>query len=459
MNRGVPPTIRPSRPHGCPPHIGILCAGWRPDLGGVESHTADLSRGLLGRGYSVSALCLDTSGTAEPFTRTEDRQAGVDVRRVAYGWGDITKLLDLMAHPGLEAELDAWIDEVRPDLVHVHHLTGWGGRALLRLHKRGVPCVMTLHDYWMIDPRAQLFGSNERHLERFESEDLLPGLRRVWPHLLPSGGAPAEGSSGESLDGDEGVHRAYLALSKRMLSLAGRLLLPSRAAGRIFERFGVAPEHLEVCENGIDVGQLRAALEFEFLRERPRDPDVVVLGVLGSVLPSKGVLELAEAVVASGIETLRLEVHGAMPAYHGDSSYVDRLVAFSEGEPRIELCGPFDHCELPRVLSGLDGVAAPSLWEEVFGLSVREARAVGLPVLVSDAGGLPEVTDGDRAGRVVPRYDREAWIAALREFALEPELRRAWAAHPFVPRSSAQMVDELCGHYAQVLAEHEKPAV
>ena len=110
------PLARPQEPL----HVGILCAGWRPDLGGVESHTADLAKGLLARGHRVSALCLNTSGAEEPLTWTESSWEGVDVRRVAYGWGDISKLMDLMAHGGLEAQLDEWLEAVQPlSLIHI----------------------------------------------------------------------------------------------------------------------------------------------------------------------------------------------------------------------------------------------------------------------------------------------------------------------------------------------------
>jgi glycosyltransferase involved in cell wall biosynthesis len=43
---------------------------------------------------------------------------------------------------------------------------------------------------------------------------------------------------------------------------------------------------------------------------------------------------------------------------------------------------------------------------------VLDALAAGLPVLVSDRGGLPELLDD---GTALPAEDREAWAAALAE--------------------------------------------
>jgi glycosyltransferase involved in cell wall biosynthesis len=97
-------------------------------------------------------------------------------------------------------------------------------------------------------------------------------------------------------------------------------------------------------------------------------------------------------------------------------------------------------------------VAAPSRWNEVYGLTVREARAAGLPVLVSDAGALPDVADWGAAGLVVPAEDPRAWVAALERFA-DPLQRAAWAAHKKQPRSARSMALQLERAYCEVVAE------
>lgn len=67
-----------------------------------------------------------------------------------------------------------------------------------------------------------------------------------------------------------------------------------------------------------------------------------------------------------------------------------------------------------RVFSGARLVIVPSQWEEAYGRTAREAFLLGLPVLVSGIGGLPEAVD-DRAAHIVDDYKNpEAWLDDIR---------------------------------------------
>jgi glycosyltransferase involved in cell wall biosynthesis len=57
-------------------------------------------------------------------------------------------------------------------------------------------------------------------------------------------------------------------------------------------------------------------------------------------------------------------------------------------------------------------------------VALLEAMAAGLPAVVTDAGGMPQVVDEAGCGIVVPRGDAEALAAALVELARDSERRR-----------------------------------
>jgi glycosyltransferase involved in cell wall biosynthesis len=422
--------------------------GWAPDVGGVESHTHELASELRRRGHRVAAFALDFGDGREPYSTATKEHEGVRVTRLAYRFHDHRALADLVVRPRANAAVAAWARAEALDLVHVHHASGHGLAIVPGLAQAGIPVVVTLHDYWPLCPRGQMLRTDGAVCAAAEPARCAPCLAETWPHLMPSRGGEGRGPRGETLEDDARVAEARTAFALDCLRAARALFTPSAATRAVFVRAGLSEKRIFVVPNGVEVEGL--AREVSRLRALEPARTGLRLGVLGTVLPSKGALELAEALVAADVPGLTLEIHGNQPSYHGNTRYVEALRALAARESRVRLHGPFMHADLARILASLDGVAAPSRWNEVFGLTVREARAAGLPVLVSDAGDLAGVTDGGAAGLVVPAEDRAAWVAALRRFA-DPADRARWSAHPPRPRTTAQMTDQLEEAYHRVL--------
>ncbi len=125
---------------------------------------------------------------------------------------------------------------------------------------------------------------------------------------------------------------------------------------------------------------------------------------------------------------------------------------------RTQFAGAVAHAEVPAWLNRLDIYAAPSrLDSESFGVAVIEASACALPVVVSDAGGLPEVVQDGETGLVVPRDDVPALQAALKRLvldaALRQELGRRGRAHVAREYEWGHCVDVMERCYAQVVAQ------
>lgn len=89
---------------------------------------------------------------------------------------------------------------------------------------------------------------------------------------------------------------------------------------------------------------------------------------------------------------------------------------------KVVFAGGVAHQEVPRHLSESDIYIQPSIQdpktfqEESFGVAILEALAVGLPVIITRTGGMPEIVGGDGPfARIVPDRDADALFEALKE--------------------------------------------
>lgn len=119
-------------------------------------------------------------------------------------------------------------------------------------------------------------------------------------------------------------------------------------------------------------------------------------------------------------EGLQLRLVGGGPQT-GDYKSLAAKLDIAE---KVSFVGRVPHDQVPQELAKLDiYVALSRLDSESFGVAIIEAGAAGRPVVVSDAGGLPEVTLQDKTGLVVPREDPQAAADAMQQLVLDPQLR------------------------------------
>lgn len=99
-----------------------------------------------------------------------------------------------------------------------------------------------------------------------------------------------------------------------------------------------------------------------------------------------------------------------------------------------------------------DVLLMPSLDEGVPN-AVQEAMLLGLPVIASTAGGMPEILDNGRTGWALPLEDESAWADVLARLAAEPGLRAAIGAAA-ADHARERFTLEAWGRaYAQVVAD------
>lgn len=175
----------------------------------------------------------------------------------------------------------------------------------------------------------------------------------------------------------------------------------SEAVSEVLARAGVASV---VVHDGVEVPRDDGPSVEDLLGEVPRP----WIAALGALVPHKGHAVLLKALRA---------VPGTL-VIAGEGPLRGELLTMVDGlglRERVRLVG---HIERPgRLLRGIDLLVHPSL-EEGLGQVVLEARALGLRVVASDAGGLPEAMGGVLG--CVPRGDPVALARAMRVRLMEP---------------------------------------
>lgn len=405
--------------------IALVTQHYPPHFeGGTEAVVRAQARALAARGHAVRVI----SGTDRAHAGEDVERSVVDGLEVAHlpRRPDEPYGLDL-ARPRVLELVEREVGEA--DVAHVHHHSTLSDRTMRAL-ARSRPVFATLHDLFTTCPRFFRLPPDSA-LTCPARGDLDACVRCValdLPGHEPGALAAALAARQATFDAE--------------LASAAAVFVPSRAHGdRLAPLLGVAPERLVVLPHGLcpPVPERSARAH----REGP----LRVLH-LGHRSAAKGTLDLVRALAAVPAGSVELVLAGAEVEAGFDA-------ALSEAAGRLPLAfrGPYDRADLAALAADADLAAFPSRAYESYGLVVDEALALGLPVLVSDRGALPERI-GD-AGIALPAEDPAAWTRAIRSLLDDPDLLAALrdALPDELPTADAA-ARELERHYAR----HARPS-
>lgn len=443
--------------------ILIVANGFPPTAyGGVEVYCYDLARELLKRGYTVKVFCREADATRQDGEWWEELYEGIPVVRVVNNLRD--QLFDFRygyVDERVEKIFEQVLDSFRPDLAHINHLIALSARLPHLTRQRGIPSVMTIHDYWTVCQRVNLlthgqklcpgqktpeecyrcafvpqFGKNALKQSILMFRPIIKwGMERLAPARLERGRllklllytTPADFA-----DRQEVFHAA--------LEQVDQVVVPSEFIRSVIAANGYNRKPIEVIPLGIGFPLLPA-------RETNRQVPLRI-GFVGTILPTKGLHVLIRAFRKVPAENIRLDIYGREDLY---PQYIQQLRSLSERDSRIAFHGAFSPDQRADIFGEMDVFVMPSIWHETFSFVAREALQAGVPVIASKVGALQEAVFDGVNGFVFPPRDEEALGRIIAKIARSPGLLNELAVPgPLEILQVSEHVDRMEHVYRQV---------
>jgi phosphatidylinositol alpha-mannosyltransferase len=228
---------------------------------------------------------------------------------------------------------------------------------------------------------------------------------------------------------------------RRMNRLHVRIAVSEAAAWTARRYFG---GRYRIVPNGVALDPLAPPVQPELFVDEERPLRVAFVG---QAVERKGLPVLLRA-----FEALREHVPATLTIVGASAAEVEHMMLDDDG---VRVLGKVSEDVKRDELRAADVLCAPSLHGESFGMVLTEAFAAGTPVVASDIPGYRDVVRDGEDGVLVPRGDALALAEALRELALDPDLRAAMSG---AARRSAErfawphVAAEVMESYAEAVA-------
>jgi glycogen(starch) synthase len=269
--------------------------------------------------------------------------------------------------PVVHAAVIKRLREFHPDVVHTHAVQGLSAAVFTGIARIGVPHVHTAHDLSLLCARASM--TRDR---RF------------------CGGECASCRIQRTVRGS--AFKRHITLLLAVSDYIRRAHIGHHI---------VEPERATVLRLGASDGELRP--------RRTLENGALQVGFLGKLSPNKGVLTLID-MFRDAPPSWRLTIAGSGPL-------ASRIETVASEQANVTFLGHVSGQAKESFFDAIDVLAIPSEWEEPAALVGTEAAARGIPVLVSDRGGLPELPEA----QVFAACSVESLRAAASWFCEVPE--------------------------------------
>ena len=198
----------------------------------------------------------------------------------------------------------------------------------------------------------------------------------------------------------------------KMLSSVSLRVTPSAYLLRVFRKHGL---DAEVIPNIIDLSRFRPSA----FRDPLHQPHLIVTRNLEKIYDIPTAVR-ALGRVRESYPSARMTIAGSGP----ELSSLQALVRGLGLQDAVRFAGRIDNAEMAALYASADCMLNPSTVDNM-PISVLEAFASGVPVVSTDAGGIPDLVENGVSGLLVPIGDDAAMAHGVVDVLRQRE--RAWA--------------------------------
>ncbi len=341
------------------------------------------------------------------------------------------------------------INDISPQVVHIHHLLGLSLRFLPSIQ---FPVIFTLHDYWLICPMVNMVdweyrlcngpGSRKKCVE-ITAKVLLenPGKRhwiiaKLLHNSLCFNFLKYSLSSYYYFSQWEKNRNKLL---RNLLSSVDIFIAPSYFLRKKLVEYGYPSEKIRVLPHGFYK---------PFISKNKKPSRNIKLGFVGTLLPHKGLHILLEAVkylkgkwelhIFGKFEPKRIKYH----------RYLEQMSSASN----IYFWGL--EKEKDKIYSHIDVLVFPSICYENYPLAIREAFLWKIPVIASKIGAIQEAFEEGKGALFFTPGDPKDLAQKIQMILDNPDLLRKLKRSIPEPMSMEEHVKKLEEIYDEAMENH-----
>ena len=362
--------------------------------GGAEVANYHTCRALIRRGVDCSILVLNNrvSELADDWYELD----GIPVHRVTHQSPRLalTDVFDWRFYRVVAAELR----RLRPDLVHIHNVSGATLAPHMACRALRVPVVNTLHDLWLLCPNNMLYRKDGSLCDPRKNPS---GCRACFRRYDYWGAVPYRRQVFAALTSNV---KLFVSPSQAIIDRHVEAGYPEWRFRLVRLGFG-APPLIDRDVTGLGNVAATAA----------GHPTLVFAGGGTEIKGAKVLLEAMPALLQR-VERLRIIVAGG-----GDKDILTQLRRYA---PAVQVLGTLPFQAMPALFGLADLTIVASVWHENAPVVVYESFQAGTPVVGSDIGGIPELIREGRTGYLFPVGDAGALAEATVAHMMWPAMER-----------------------------------